>query len=71
VFGGSIIAFTLYLQLLRDWGPTRSGLYAFVSPIIAVALGVFVFDEPFGAYEISGSIVMLTAAALAMRRDTE
>lgn len=71
VLGGSIVAFTLYLQLLRDWGPTRAGLYAFVSPIIAVVLGVFVFDEPFGAYEIAGSTIMLAGAALAMRRDTE
>ena len=71
VLGGSIIAFTLYLRLLRDWGPTRAGLYAFVSPIIAVVLGVFVFDEPFGGYEILGSTLMLGAAALAMRRETE
>ena len=71
VLGGSIVAFTLYLRLLRDWGPTRAGLYAFVSPIIAVVLGVFVFDETFGAYEILGSTIMLAAAALAMRRDTE
>lgn len=67
VVGGSIIAFTLYLRLLRDWGPTRAGLYAFVSPIIAVVLGIVVFDETFGSYEIVGSAIMLTAAALAMR----
>jgi drug/metabolite transporter (DMT)-like permease len=67
VVGGSIIAFTLYLKLLRDWGPTRAGLYAFVSPIIAVALGIIVFDESFGVYEIVGSGVMLAGAALAMR----
>ena len=71
VLGGSIVAFTLYLRLLRDWGPTRAGLYAFVSPIIAVALGVFVFDEPFGVYEILGAILMLFAAAVAMRRDKD
>ena len=67
VLGGSIIAFTLYLRLLRDWGPTRAGLYAFVSPIIAVALGVYAFAEPFGAHEIGGSLLMLAAAGLAMR----
>ena len=67
VFGGSIVAFTLFLRLLRDWGPTRAGLYAFVSPVIAVAIGVAVFAEPFGAYELAGSTIMLGAAALAMR----
>lgn len=67
VLGGSIVAFTVYLALLKDWGPARAGLYAFVSPIIAVALGVIVFAEPFGVHEIVGSILMLSAAALAMR----
>lgn len=67
VVGGSIVAFTLYLRLLRDWGPARAGLYAFVSPIIAVVLGILVFNESFGAYEIIGSGIMLSAAALAMR----
>jgi drug/metabolite transporter (DMT)-like permease len=66
---GSVIAFTLYLRLLRDWGPTRSGLYAFVSPIIAVVLGILIFHEPFGSYEIVGSAIMLTAAALALRSE--
>ena len=55
---------------LRDWGPTRSGLYAFVSPIIAVTLGVALFAEPFGRYEAGGSALMLMAAGLAMPRAT-
>jgi drug/metabolite transporter (DMT)-like permease len=67
VFGGSVVAFTIYLSLLRDWGPSRAGLYAFVSPIVAVALGVALFGEPFGAYELTGSAVMLFAAGLAMK----
>jgi drug/metabolite transporter (DMT)-like permease len=67
VFGGSVVAFTIFLSLLRDWGPSRAGLYAFVSPVVAVAVGVALFGEPFGAYEITGSAVMLFAAGLAMR----
>lgn len=66
VLGGAVIGFTIYLRLLRDWGPSRVGLYAFVSPIIAVAVGVMVFGEPFGPFELLGSLVMLTAAALAL-----
>lgn len=68
VLGGSVVAFTLYLRLLRDWGPTRAGMYAFVSPIIAVLLGVVVMHEPFGVYELAGSSFMLGAAGLAMSR---
>lgn len=68
VLGGSIVAFTIYLKLLRDWGPSRAGLYAFVSPVVAVVVGVAVFREPFGRYELFGSAVMLSAAALALGR---
>jgi drug/metabolite transporter (DMT)-like permease len=67
VLGGSVIAFTLYLRLLRDWGPTRAGMYAFVSPVIAVVLGMLVLAEPFGSYELVGSTLMLSGAALALR----
>lgn len=67
VLGGSVTAFTVYLTLLRDWGPARAGLYAFVSPVIAVAVGVAFFAEPLGIYEIAGSTVMLGAAMLALR----
>lgn len=68
VLGGSVAAFTIYLGLLRDWGPSRAGLYAFVSPVVALALGVALFDEQLGAYELAGSVIMLFAAGLAMRR---
>ena len=63
--GGSLAAFTIYLKLLRDWGPSQAGLYAFVSPLIAVAVGMAVFGEPFGTNEALGSAVMLGAVALA------
>ena len=66
VLGGSVIAFTIYLGLLRDWEPSRAGLYAFVSPLIAVAVGVGVFEEPFGVFETAGSLILLGAAALAL-----
>ena len=65
VLGGSLAAFTIYLKLLRDWGPSQAGLYAFVSPLIAVAVGMAVFGEPFGTNEALGSAVMLGAVALA------
>ena len=48
-------------------GPVARGLYAFVSPVVALALGVAVFGEPLGVYELAGSFTMLFAAGLAMR----
>ena len=66
VVAGGAIAFAIYMRLIRDWGPTRAGLYAFVSPIVAVILGVVVLDESFGPFELVGSAIMLGAAALSI-----
>ncbi|HZY23736.1 MAG TPA: EamA family transporter [Beijerinckiaceae bacterium] len=66
VLGGSLGAFSIFLWLVRDWGAFRAGLYAFVSPIIAVAIGVVYAHEPFGWAEAIGGAVMLTATALTL-----
>lgn len=66
VVGGSIVATTIYLWLVRDWGPFRAGLYSFVSPVVAVAVGTVWAGEPFGWPEALGMAVMLSATALAL-----
>jgi drug/metabolite transporter (DMT)-like permease len=68
VIGGSLTGFTIYMRLLRDWGAFHAGLYAFVSPAIAVAAGVVVLGEPFGWPEAVGAMMMFAAAAIALRR---
>lgn len=67
ILGGSIVASTIYLWLVRDWGPFRAGLYSFVSPAVAVAIGTIWAGEPFGWPEGLGMAVMLSATALAVR----
>lgn len=66
VFGG-VVGLTLYLRLLRDWGPTRAGMYAFVAPLVATALGAVVLDERLGPLEVAGGALMLGAAWLVVR----
>lgn len=66
VIGGSLTGFSIFLWLVRDWGAFRAGLYAFVSPVIAVAIGVIYAHEPFGWAEASGMGIMLAATALAL-----
>lgn len=68
VIGGSLVGYTIYVRLLRDWGAFRAGLYSFVSPVIAVAAGVIVLSEPFGLPEAAGAVLMFTAAAIALRK---
>ena len=65
---GSLLAFTMFLQLLRDWGPVRAGSYAFVSPIVAVATGVAVLGERVDAAEIAGMAAMLAGVWLCVPR---
>ncbi|RDI60992.1 DMT family transporter [Microvirga subterranea] len=66
VIGGSLFAFSIFLWLVRDWGAFRAGLYSFVSPIIAVVIGVVYAQEPFGWAETVGMGVMLAATALTL-----
>ena len=68
VAAGSLAGFTIYLRLLRDWGAFRAGLYAFVSPVIAVAVGVVALSERFGWAEGLGALIMFGAAAIALKR---
>ncbi|WP_448953248.1 DMT family transporter [Labrys neptuniae] len=66
VLFGSLIGYTIYMTLLREIGATRAGTYAFVSPIIAVLLGMACFGEQIHPLDVVGMAVMLAAAALAM-----
>ncbi|MEN5081400.1 EamA family transporter [Bosea sp. TWI1241] len=68
VVGGSLIGFTVYMRLVGAWGAFRAGLYAFVSPAIAVGAGVVALGEPFGPSEALGAALMFAAAAVALRR---
>lgn len=68
IVGGSLMGFTIYMRLLRDWGAFHAGLYAFISPAAAVATGVLALGEPFGWSEGIGALLMFGAAAIALRR---
>jgi drug/metabolite transporter (DMT)-like permease len=68
VVGGTFVAQTIFLRLLRDWGAPRAGLYSFVSPVVALALGAILFGEPLTWREMTGAAVMLCAAWIAVSR---
>lgn len=71
VAGGSLVGFSTYLWLLREWGAFRAGLYAFVSPAIAVLAGVLLAGEGFGPLEAAGMLIMFAATALVVRPEKE
>ena len=65
---GSLVAFTAYLRLIAVWGPARAGSYAYVSPVIAVLLGVVVLGEQVGLRDGLGMALLLAAAFCSLRR---
>jgi drug/metabolite transporter (DMT)-like permease len=67
VLFGSLVAYTAYLQLVRLWGTARAGAYAFVSPIVAVILGVLIFHEHVSRTDAAGMVIMLAGAWLTLR----
>ena len=58
---GSLVGYSLYMQLLRDLGPAKAASFAFVS-LIAVLVGVIAAGETVSALSVAGMAVMLVAA---------
>ena len=65
---GSILSTVIYFLLVRDWGASRTGTYAFVSPVIAVVIGTTLFGEKLDVGDVVGMVLMLAAAAIVLRR---
>jgi drug/metabolite transporter (DMT)-like permease len=59
IFAGSIAGFTAYIWLLHYESPTKVGTYAYVNPVVAVALGYFLGGETVGARTLLGTLLVL------------
>jgi drug/metabolite transporter (DMT)-like permease len=64
---GALMSTTMYFLLVRDWGASRPGTYAFISPVIAVVTGCTFFGEKLDWGDAFGMTLMLGAAGLALR----
>ncbi|MEY2413987.1 MAG: hypothetical protein QOD84_2593 [Acidobacteriaceae bacterium] len=61
IIAGSIVGFTAYVWLLHYESPTKVGTYAYVNPVVAVALGYFLGGEVVGARTILGTVLVLVS----------
>lgn len=61
---GSVITFTAYRWLLGVASTTLVGTFAYVNPVVAVALGWLVLGEQLGARMLLGGVVVLVAVVL-------
>jgi drug/metabolite transporter (DMT)-like permease len=64
VLVGSLVGFTAYVWLLRNAPISLVGTYAYVNPVVAVALGTLVLGEPLDARVLVGGGAILAAVIL-------
>jgi drug/metabolite transporter (DMT)-like permease len=68
---GSVIGYTAYAWLLGNAPVGLVSTYAYVNPVIAIALGVIVLDETVTARIVAGAVLVLIAVATVVRRESE
>ncbi len=61
VVAGSVVAYTAYVWLLGQTSPARVSTYAYVNPLVAIALGWFLAGEPVGMRTLAASALILVA----------
>jgi drug/metabolite transporter (DMT)-like permease len=68
---GSILGYSAYVWLLANAPIGLVATYAYVNPVIAIALGVIVLDENVTLRIVAGAVLVLAAVALVIRREAE
>ena len=61
---GSIVAYTAYVYLLQTVRPAVANSYAYVNPVVAIGLGVWLGDEVVSGWTLAGLPVILVGVAL-------
>jgi len=64
IVAGSILAFTAYVWLIHHESPTKVGTYAYVNPVVAVALGYFFGGEAVGPRTLLGALLVLVSVVV-------
>jgi drug/metabolite transporter (DMT)-like permease len=64
---GSALAFTAYTWLLRNAPLSRVATYAYVNPVVAIALGWLILDEAVTGITIAGAAVVVLAVAIVVQ----
>lgn len=59
------LAFVLFFRLISEVGAARSTLVAYINPLVAVALGAVVLDEPVTAAVVVAAVLIVAGSAAA------
>ncbi len=63
----STIGYVLYFYLHHRIGPGQTNVVAYINPIAALSIGVFLFAEPFEWWELAGFALILIGLTLLTR----
>ncbi len=63
---GSLVGFTAYVYLLGRVRPALATSYAYVNPVIAVLLGMWILGEQFHRTEMVAMVIILTGVVLVL-----
>lgn len=67
---GSLIAYTAYTWLLQHAPISRIATYAYVNPVVAVALGFLILGEPITVTATIGAVLIVASVAFAIWADS-
>ncbi|MDA0165600.1 EamA family transporter [Solirubrobacter ginsenosidimutans] len=68
---GSLLAFTSYAWLLQNAPISKVSTYAYVNPVVAIALGWLFLDEGVSATTIIGALIIVGSVALVIRSEAK
>jgi drug/metabolite transporter (DMT)-like permease len=68
---GSWVAYTAYAWLLQNAPISKVATYAYVNPVVAIALGWLVLDEVVTSTTIIGATVIVASVALVVRTESQ
>jgi drug/metabolite transporter (DMT)-like permease len=66
---GSIVGYSAYSWLLANAPLGQVSTYAYVNPVVAIALGVIVLDELLTLRIVVGALLILVSVAIVLRRE--
>ena len=67
---GSIVGYSAYVWLLANAPLQQVATYAYVNPVIAIALGAIVLGESITWRIVGGALLVLAAVAIVVRRES-
>ncbi len=66
VLFGSFVAYSAYLYLLKTVRPALATSYAFINPLVAMALGSWLVSERIGVFEVIAMVIILIGVMLVL-----